>query len=221
MLTSQSGSDVKLNCCWESPRDGELDHDSDLAENRLLHGRQSWSEKTVETTFPDGASRFFFSVMVAKNASVLFDDFSFQKVPRAAAPVPTEPTLTVSPTTFTELSTQLNTPVAYPTVTLTQANLDQPVTITLTGKDAKHFSASVESVPPSRRKPLIFTYNPTVIGRHTATVTIESAGHYELTQTFSAEGLLHRPGNNPALDDPRSNRPPSRPSPPRWARRAP
>lgn len=196
VLTSQSGSDVKLNCCWQSPRDGDLDHEIDLLKTDFFTA-DSWSEKIVETTFPDEASRFFFSVMVAKNASVLFDDFSFQKV-EGAAPVPTEPTLTVSPTTFTELSTQLNTPVAYPTVTLTQANLDQPVTITITGKDAKYFSSSVESVTEPTKE-LIFTYNPTVIGRHTAMVTIESAGHNELTQTFSLKGYCTDPANPPTM----------------------
>ena len=196
VLTSQSGNDVKLNCYWESPRDGELEHDSDKLKTDFFTA-DTWTEKSVETTFPEGATRFYFNVMVAKNASVLFDDFSFQKV-EGAAPVPTEPTLTVSPTTFNELSTHLNTPVAYPTVTLTQANLDQPVTITITGKDAKYFSSSVESVTEPTKE-LIFTYNPTVIGRHTATVTIESAGHYELTQTFSLKGYCTDPANPPTI----------------------
>lgn len=196
VLTSQSGSDVKLNCYWTSPRDGELDHDSDKLKTDFFTA-DTWTEKTVETTFPEGATRFYFNVMVAKNASVLFDDFSFQKA-EGSAPVPTEPTLTVSPTTFTELSTQLNKPVDYPTVTITQANLAKPVTISFTGKDAKYFSASVESITePS--KAVVFTYNPTVIGRHTATVTIESAGNYELTQTFQLKGYCIDPNNPPSI----------------------
>lgn len=197
VLTSQSGNDVKLNCYWESPRDGELEHDSDKLKTDFFTA-DTWSEKIVETTYPEGATRFQFRVLISKKVVVLFDDFSFQKVEGTDPVVPTEPTLTVSPTSFTELSTQLNTPVAYPTVTLTQANLDQPVTITITGKDAKYFSSSVESVTEPTKE-LIFTYNPTVIGRHTAMVTIESAGHYELTQTFSLKGYCTDPANPPTM----------------------
>lgn len=196
VLTSQSGSDIKLNCCWQSPRDGNLDHDADKLMSDFFTA-DTWSEKIVETTFPNEASRFFFSVMVAKNASVLFDDFSFQKA-EGSAPVPTEPTLTVSPTTFSELSAHINTPVTYPTVTLTQANLDQPVTISITGKDAKYFSASVQSTTQPTQE-VVFTYNPTAIGRHTAYVTIECAGHYELSQSFSLKGYCIDPTNPPTM----------------------
>ncbi|OUN72802.1 choice-of-anchor J domain-containing protein [Barnesiella sp. An55] len=194
VLTSQSGSDVKLNCYWESPRDGKLDHDSDKLITDFFTA-SDWTEKAVETTLPEGATRFYFNVMVAKNASVLFDDFSFQKVEGAT---PTEPTLNVSPNSFTELSTRLNQPIDYPTVTIQQANLSQPVTISITGKDSQYFSASVQSTTEPTQE-VIFTYNPTVIGRHTATVSIESAGNYELTQTFQLKGYCIDPNNPPTI----------------------
>lgn len=194
VLTSQSGSDVKLNCYWESPRDGKLDHDSDKLITDFFTA-SDWTEKTVETTLPEGATRFYFNVMVAKNASVLFDDFSFQKVEGAT---PTEPTLNVSPNSFTELSTRLNQPIDYPTVTIQQANLSQPVTISITGKDSQYFSASVQSTTEPTQE-VIFTYKPTVIGRHTATVSIESAGNYELTQTFQLKGYCIDPNNPPTI----------------------
>lgn len=194
VLTSQSGNDMKLDCYWEHPRDGKLDHDADkLTTDFFTAG--TWEEKSVETTFPEGATRFYLRVLVSKGVVVLFDDFSFQKVEGSA---PAEPTLTVSPTDFSEVSTRLGTPVDYPTVTITQAHLDQPVTISITGKDAGQFGASVQSTTePSQQ--VVFTYNPTAIGRHTASVTIESAGHYELTQTFSLKGYSIDPSNPPTI----------------------
>lgn len=196
VLTSQNGNDLKLDCFWEDPRSGKLDHDADKLATDFFTA-DSWNEKIVETTYPEGATRFYLRVLVSEGTVVLFDDFSFQKA-EGDAPVSNEPTLTVSPTTFTELSTHLNTPVTYPTVTLTQANLDQPVTITITGKDAKYFSASVQSTTEPTQE-VVFTYNPTVIGRHTATVSIECAGHYELSQTFSLKGYCIDPANPPTM----------------------
>ena len=141
--------------------------------------------------------RICFRVIIAKNVVVLFDDFSFQKI-EGSTPVPTEPTLTVSPTTFTEVSTRLNVPVDFPTVTIKQANLSNPVTVTITGKNANQFSSSVElTTEPTQN--VVFTYTPTEVGRHTATVTVESAGNYELTQTFQLKGYCIDPNNPPSM----------------------
>ena len=194
VLTSQNGNDLQLDCFWESPRDGRLDHDADKLTTDFFTA-DTWNEKSVETTFPEGATRFYLRVMVSEGTVVLFDDFSFQK---AEGSTPAEPTLTVSPTSFTELPAHLGTPVDYPAVTITQANLDQPVTISITGKDAKQFSSSVQSTTESSQQ-VIFTYNPTAIGRHTAIVTIESAGHYELTQTFQLKAYCTDPSNPPSM----------------------
>lgn len=196
VLTSQNGDDIKLDCFWNHPQTGELNQDSIKLRTDFFTA-DSWTEKVVETTCPEGATRFYFRVLVAKNVVALFDDFSFQKV-EGSTPTPTEPTLTVSPTSFTEQSTHLNVPVDFPTVTIKQANLSSPVTVTITGKDAKHFGASIQSTTEPSQE-VVFTYNPTEIGRHTATVTIESAGNYELTQTFQLKGYCIDPDNPPSI----------------------
>ncbi len=197
VLTSQSGNDLKLDCFWEDPREQKPTHDIDKLQTDFFTA-DTWSEKIVETTYPEGATRFQFRVLISKKVVVLFDDFSFQKVEGTDPVVPTEPTLTVSPTSFTELRGLLNQSVDYPTVTLTQANLDQPVTITITGKDAQYFSASVTSTTEPTQE-VVFTYAPTVIGCHTATVTVECAGHYELSQTFQLKGYCIDPDNPPTI----------------------
>lgn len=196
VLTSQNGNDIKLDCFWEHPQTEEMNQDSIKLRTDFFTA-DTWTEKTVETTYPEGATKFCFRVIVAKKAVVLFDDFSFQKV-EGSTTVPEEPTLTVTPTTFTEVSTHLNVPVDFPTVTIKQANLSSPVTVTITSKDAKHFGASIQSTTEPSQE-VVFTYNPTEIGRHTATVTIESAGNYELTQTFQLKGYCIDPDNPPSI----------------------
>ena len=196
VLTSQNGNDIKLDCFWNHPQTEELNQDSVKLRTDFFTA-DTWTEKTVETTYPEGATKFCFRVIVAKKAVVLFDDFSFQKV-EGSTTVPEEPTLTVTPTTFTEVSTHLNVPVDFPTVTIKQASLTNPVTVTITGTDAKQFGSSIESTTEATQN-VVFTYNPTAIGRHTATVTIESAGHYELTQTFTLKGYCIDPNNPPSM----------------------
>lgn len=196
VLTSQNGNDLKLDCFWNHPQDGMLNQDS-IKLHTDFFTADTWTEKTVETTYPEGATKFCFRVIIAKNVVVLFDDFSFQKI-EGSTPVPTEPTLTVSPTTFTEVSTRLNVPVDFPTVTIKQANLSNPVTVTITGKNANQFSSSVESTTEPTQN-VVFTYTPTEVGRHTATVTVESAGNYELTQTVQLKGYCIDPNNPPSM----------------------
>lgn len=191
VLTPQTGGDVKFASYWNSSRDGILEHDSQIL-NTDLFTASEWTEKVIETTCPEGATSFYFRVQVAKNAVVLFDDFSVQKVET------TEPTLQISPTSVPKVQADINTSVDFTPITIHQSNLTAPVTITVMGANAAFFSSSVDQATEPEQE-VVFTYTPTAVGRHTAMVAFEVAGHSELNQTMRLEGTCVDPALTPTI----------------------
>lgn len=191
VLTPQTGGDVKFASYWNSSRDGELEHDSQVLKTDFFTASE-WTEKVIETTCPEGATSFYFRVQVAKNAVVLFDDFSIQKVET------TEPTLQILPATLPKVQADINTSVDFAPLTIHQSNLTAPVTITIMGTGAAFFSSSIAQATAAEQE-VIFTYTPTAVGRHTAMVAFEVAGHSELNLTMRLEGTCIDPTLTPTI----------------------
>ena len=186
VLTAQAGGDICLDCYWEHSRDGELKHDS-VALRTQPFTADVWSEKTVRTTVPEGASRFHFRVGVTKKSVVLLDDCSFRRVANAT----TEPRLTVTPTALNSVSAAINTTVNMTPLTIRQANLTTPVTLEITGVNRDCFSLSTNSITAAEAQ-VVVSYHPTAVGTHKAMLIIESSNHPELSQTISLTGRRMR-----------------------------
>lgn len=191
VLTPQTGGDVKFAGYWNSSRDGELEHDSQILKTDFFTASE-WTEKVIETTCPEGATSFYFRLQVAKKAVVFFDDFSIQKVETA------EPSLQILPTSLPKVQANINTSVDFEALTIHQSNLTAPVTITIMGTDAAFFSSSVTQATAAEQE-VIFTYTPTAVGRHTAMVAFEVAGHSELNLTMRLEGTCIDPTLTPTI----------------------
>lgn len=86
------------------------------------------------------------------------------------------PTITVDPATVEAFTTEVGTPVTA-TVNVAGENLTGDITATVSGDDA--FTAVLENGV------LTITYNPTVAGNHTATLTLSSEGARNVTIDLS------------------------------------
>ncbi|MCM1035299.1 MAG: choice-of-anchor J domain-containing protein [Paludibacter sp.] len=186
VLTSQEGEDIALDAYWNSSRDGQLEQDADVLITDWFTA-SDWTVKTVRTTCPEGASRFYFRVKIKKSVVVLFDDFSFRRVDADEQPS-TDPWFSFSPEKFASVEADINTSVTLPALTLKQANLNSPVLLDVRGTGRAHFSLSQTEATDSETE-IVITYHPTAVGVHDAMVVLEAQAHPELSQTLSLRGI--------------------------------
>lgn len=202
VLTAQTGGDVCLDCYWDHRTDGELKHDSTLLRTKPFTASE-WTEKRVRTSVPEGASRFHFRVGITKKSVVLLDDCSFKRVANA----PSEPRLTITPTTLNSVSAAINTTATMTPLTIRQANLTTPVTLEITGANRDCFSLSTNSITAAEAQ-VVVSYHPTTVGTHKAMLIIESGDHPELSKTISLTGKSYDPALPPTLSINPSSLPP-------------
>ncbi|MDR0763219.1 MAG: T9SS type A sorting domain-containing protein [Bacteroidales bacterium] len=188
VTTSQSGNDIKMSSYWVgSSGSGEhLDHDSDVlsSESYFPSLQGQWATKTVRTTVPAGALGFYLRLQITKNSAVYFDNFSFRKVYAAQTP-PTPPdpdtssnvALTVN---YSGLNSPYATTIGAPvkdTVYYTAKNLPDYGRITCENTVGSAFTVSNTMIVKNvENAMIIITYNPTVAGTHSATITFKAAG---------------------------------------------
>jgi hypothetical protein len=98
------------------------------------------------------------------------------------------PTLTVTDVSDITLNAFINNPVTQ-IINISADNLSTNLGLSITGTDAALFSLSQYSIGLNGGSvpvtPITVTYSPTVIGNHTATLTMASTGAMNLTRTLT------------------------------------
>ncbi len=194
VTTPQTGGDVKFNSHWICGTDGDSEHDASVLKSEYFTASE-WTEASIETTVPKGATRFYFRVEVTKKAQVLFDDFSFVKLEKE--PV-TEPYIEITPATFTTVQTTINTPVNFAPLTVKYGNLTSPILTEITGANSEFFTLNRTTVKDGEEKWTI-TYLPTTAGKHSGNLIIDIRNHPELSGMIKLSASAIDPNAKPAI----------------------
>ncbi len=192
------GSSYAFMTSFDVPVSG--DSQSSLKNGRavLVDGSNGWTSATKLGEYPTsgmGASRntnFSSSVVTAVNGDkgvemwVLISQQGLAYYKHGTAPTytyeqPTSPTLTVTPTSAS-FSAQVGATQAK-TISVSGANLTGNISLALSGANAGMFALSANSTG-STGGSVTVTYNPTVAGTHTATLTATS-GSNQATVTLT------------------------------------
>ncbi len=197
VTTSQDGQDVRFHSLWTCGSAGDSNQDADVLQGAYFTSSE-WKEAVVETTCPEGATRFNFRVAVGKKAQVLFDDFSFVKLETAPVTPPTEPYLEVTPTTFNAVQTTINTAVEFTPLTVTYGNLTSPVLVEITGANSEYFTLQRTTVSEGEEK-LVITYLPTKAGKHTANLILDNRNNPELSKMLKLSASAIDPNARPTI----------------------
>lgn len=195
-LSSLEGNDISLKSYWRAGGTTELTHDKEILNNgTFFTSVGKWGSKTIETSVPEGATSFYFALVIPKGgAEVVFDDFSFKKIPS------TEPMLTMMPDKIAKLNTDIHVPVRSQKIMIYTDNLPADVSLEITGQHASYFTPSVTTIPTSQHiTELTIQYNPETAGEHSAMLTVECSGMAALTQTLSVKGYAVDPANPPSI----------------------
>lgn len=111
-----------------------------------------------------------------------------------------EPSMTVTPTvTYDGTPVAIGEQVAYGSYTVEYANLENPVSVYLTGANSEHFGVSIASIPAgSGTATVTLTYNPLSAGKHTARINFESSVS-TLNTGFAANAIAWNPATPPTI----------------------
>lgn len=193
-VTSNGGDDICLNSYW-TQGGTPMEHDKDVLDNgTYFSSPQAWGKQTIQTTVPEGATSFYFSLQVSEGCTVVFDDFSFKRM------ASTEPALQVQPSSIPELKTQVNVPVQSGDILVRSENLPGPASIEITGADRDMFSVSANQIAEgSAETTLQVTYAPTEAGAHTAILMLDCPSAPEVFTSIRLNGRATDPANPPVI----------------------
>lgn len=194
-VTSNEGNDITLKSYWRKGGSEALEHDKDkLNDGSFFTSAGTWGTKTIRTTVPEEATSFYFALKVSPGSEVIFDDFSFKRVPSDT------PYLSVQPQALPKLTTQINTPKQSQDILVLTENLPGKVYLSVTGKNRDFFSVSTEEIPVGQTQTTIHvTYNPTAAGAHEALLLFDCAGASELNMSMKVTGEATDPANPPTI----------------------
>lgn len=126
-----------------------------------------WKALEHKIARPQNASRLYVGVKLAVGVSALFDNFAVY------ASASDAPELKVVPSSFEEVSAEINTEVTVGVFTLIQKNLTGMTNLEITGQDAQMFKLSAVGIPgKTESTDITVTYKPTAIGHHEAFIHI-------------------------------------------------
>ena len=191
LLSYTAEKPVWLNCVWEHPRDGVLNHDEEVLTQTLSKG-DGWQTVTIKTSKPVGATKLVVSMAYAKKTLLLLDDWRLERTEA------TEPWLTVSPATLPKSDAKVGETKTVGNITIRQGHLTQPVSVYLTGTGSAMFSLDKQQVSAAEEV-VKLTYTPTAAGQHRAMLIIESSEVPTLNQTLSVSGSASDPTLKPEI----------------------
>lgn len=191
LLSCTAEKPVWLNCVWEHPRDGVLNHDEDVLTQTLGKG-EGWQTVTVKTSKPVGATKLVVSMAYAQKTLLLLDDWRLERTES------TEPWLTVSPATLPKADAKVGETKTVGNITIRQGHLTSPVSVYLTGAGSAMFSLDKQQVTAAEET-VKLTYTPTAAGQHKAMLIIESSEVPTLNQTLSVSGSASDPTLKPEI----------------------
>lgn len=198
VLNSNNGDDVRLWSNWTKPdATGKGSEPSD-ADEAVLHTdwetSSTWKTVTLSLTAPSDVHDFEFKVGVNQGVTVLFDDFTFNRV--AASD---EVYLSISPEILPELETNINTTIQYTTVHVAFNGFTKDAFSTyLSGKDRNFFSVATTEIDANHID-WTFSYTPGNVGSHSVNQMIEIIGHPTLSAFLKVHGIGIDPSSQPTL----------------------
>ena len=198
-LTVRNGGSIALDAYWEhsTVSDGLKSHDAAQLQRVLSDTVQSeWQTLVIETTRPANAKSFMLQFKASANCFMLIDSLSFEAVPQSTE----EPFITIAPKTLYSVSCELGQSVAFPTIHITQGNLQGPTTFELSYTDADQFRLSRETLAANESEgDLTITYAPTKAGTHKAILNIDNSNHTTLFQSITLSASCIDPNVKPTI----------------------
>lgn len=191
LLSYTAERPVWLNCVWEHPKDGVLNHDEEVL-TQTLSTESGWQTITVTTSKPVGATKLVVSMAYARKTLLLLDDWRLERTEA------TEPWLTVVPTTLPKVTANVGETKQVADITIRQGHLTQPVSVYLAGAGSAMFSLDKQQAAAAEEV-VKLTYHPTAAGQHRAMLIIESSEVPTLNQTLSVSGSASDPTLKPEI----------------------
>ncbi|MDR1682591.1 MAG: hypothetical protein LBS25_04285, partial [Candidatus Symbiothrix sp.] len=168
VVQSQGADDIRLNCAWNGGNVDATHDETVLKQSFSADENARWETKTVRTTAPKNAVSFDVAVGIPAGAIVIFDDFSFKKIDGLG------PSMTVTPSTLSKVTTTVGLPVTFAKVIVETANLPEAVAVYITGANPEYFETDVTSIPTTQNTTEVtISYLPELAGNHQASISFE------------------------------------------------
>ena len=200
VLKLSANGSVKLESYWEhaTTAEGLKYHDADKLQRELsAEVNEEWQTLRIETTRPEKAKAFFFSVKADAKCSVLLDSISLEQLPM---PEQEEPFIEVTPKSLSQVTVNKGETADFTTLHIRQGNLNGETTFELSGYNPDQFRLSASSLAADKSElDLVVTYAPTEAGTHTAVLNIDNLSHTTLFQSIKLTGSCVDPSLKPTL----------------------